>query len=549
MKPILRALWALKSTEPLLALETLAQPDTTGDWGGDYTVRIEDGHQAMAPAGAGRRPLLVAQHQGDSVCLLPQVLPQDMPQEVLHWLRLLGEVRKGPVGCGAPIPLEELGERIDSLRHALSVLQFAGTLHGDAVEFAAALLAHANHLRSTRGAAFEAENTAGTSTSRLDTLHKNAEQARANALAFAAQHTDEISIRLEDDPRGSTMVVTNLQSRARQFICGANLSWPLPEALDWKLTRSRTVSRIAKHAEKEALEPRSRTAVDDAVTGALLTAVARGNDLLITEQLDPATYAKVKAILTSLGGKWVRSRQVHCFDRSAEQVLAELRGGTVVTDRDWEFFPTPEDVVQRMLALAGDKLRPGVTVGEPEAGRGAIALAAAQIVGKASVDCTEAMPLNAQCLRDLGFKVHEGDFLARPQAPLYDVVLMNPPFSQHQDAAHITHALGFLKPGGVLVACASRSWQQAGVAKAQAFRELLEQRGAEVEEVEAGAFRESGTEVATVLIRIEAPAVELQAETTAKPHAAQAHRDTPAIARAPQAKPQSVQLTLSLFDA
>jgi hypothetical protein len=188
-------------------------------------------------------------------------------------------------------------------------------------------------------------------------------------------------------------------------------------------------------------------------------------------------------------------------------------------------------------------------VGEPEAGRGAIALAAARIVGKASVDCTEAMPLNAQCLRDLGFKVHEGDFLARPQAPLYDVVLMNPPFSQHQDASHITHALGFLKPGGVLVACASRSWQQATVAKAQAFRALLEERCADIEDVEAGAFRESGTEVATVLIRIEAPAALLKAETPAAEQAPRTRQDTPATTQGQPPKPRSVQLTLSLFDA
>ena len=47
------------------------------------------------------------------------------------------------------------------------------------------------------------------------------------------------------------------------------------------------------------------------------------------------------------------------------------------------FFPTPPELVQRLLLLTG--LEAGMTVLEPQAGSGAIALAAAVVVGKDNV--------------------------------------------------------------------------------------------------------------------------------------------------------------------
>lgn len=547
MKQILRALRDLHTIEPLIALKTFTVADSGYDYGNSLIVTAVEGRQELAEIGANRQALLVCYPGGDTLKLEPHVAPSEMPPALIGWLRLLGMVRKGPVATGAPIDIEEFSARVDSLHHAYSVLHFAAEVREDPVDLAHALLTHASNLRATRSAAFEAENTASTTAVRLAVLHQRSEAARAEAKAFAQGLRTELSFRLEDDPRGSTLVVTASNSKRSLYICGVNLSWEVPDALDWKLPRKAGGVKRARAVSATSEGPPNSTAVDDRITLALQTAVANGRDLSITEQLDARTYQKVKALLASLGGRWVRQRQVHEFDRCAEEVLAQIRGGSVVTDRDWEFFPTPEPIVKRMLALAGDKLQPGAKVGEPEAGRGAIALAAAGIVGKEAVDCTEAMPRNAQVLRDFGFKVHEGDFLQRTPEPLYDVVLQNPPFSGHQDAAHITHALAFLKPGGVLVACASSSWRHARVAKAEAFRGLLARMKADVEDVQAGAFRESGTDVATVLIRIHAPesAAHITAEA-AKVDPAERLKPTP---RARRAQTDPSQLALSLFDA
>ena len=76
---------------------------------------------------------------------------------------------------------------------------------------------------------------------------------------------------------------------------------------------------------------------------------------------------------------------------------------------------------------------------------------------------------------------------------------MNPPFANAEDIKHIRHALHMLKPGGRLVAiCANGPRQQ------EALRPLVDESGGEWEDLPAGTFRESGTNVSTALITIHA---------------------------------------------
>ena len=82
---------------------------------------------------------------------------------------------------------------------------------------------------------------------------------------------------------------------------------------------------------------------------------------------------------------------------------------------------------------------------------------------------------------------------------VYDAVLMNPPFQNAQDMAHVTHAWGFVKPGGVLVAIMWPAWQAAKTKTAEAFRELVASAAAsDVEDIEAGTFED--TAVRTIML-------------------------------------------------
>jgi predicted RNA methylase len=79
-----------------------------------------------------------------------------------------------------------------------------------------------------------------------------------------------------------------------------------------------------------------------------------------------------------------------------------------------------------------------MTVLEPHAGDGALAMAAAEIVGRDLVTCYELMPRNVNKLRTMGFRIEvPTDFLQVVPEPKFDRVILNPPFSKMRDVAHI----------------------------------------------------------------------------------------------------------------
>jgi len=210
-------------------------------------------------------------------------------------------------------------------------------------------------------------------------------------------------------------------------------------------------------------------------------------------------------VLTAAGGKWNRKARAHLFPSDAAPVLAGLlEGGTYRTAADDGWFPTPAAVVARVLDAA--KLEPGMTVLEPSAGEGAIAGPAA---GRGcTVDCVELDGQRAAVIEAGGYaqRVKVGDFLAIDPEPVYDRVLMNPPFASKADIHHVTHALRFLRPGGLLVAIMAAGVQSRDDRLTASFRDTVSEAGGTITALPDDAFRESGTGVRTVLVTIPAPA-------------------------------------------
>lgn len=116
----------------------------------------------------------------------------------------------------------------------------------------------------------------------------------------------------------------------------------------------------------------------------------------------------------------------------------------------WDFFPTPQPVIEQMLSLA--QIKPGMKALEPSAGLGHIC----REVRKLGVepDCFEVSPLLRQGLLLQGFNIIGDDFLSSTPTPIYDHILANPPFSRNGVARHTLHALDWLRPGGRLVTVA-----------------------------------------------------------------------------------------------
>lgn len=240
--------------------------------------------------------------------------------------------------------------------------------------------------------------------------------------------------------------------------------------------------------------------------------VENGMVYLPKMQLERKLYTKVNDVLAAMGGKWKGGKTMaHVFAEVDPEPFAECFAEMVATGKytdpnDLGYFPTPSELVAQLIKMAN--LEPGMSVMEPSAGRGAIALQAAAIVGKDNVRCIEMFNPNARALEAQGFKVLEQDFLSIEPPELeedkLDCVIMNPPFAKMQDIAHVQHACRFLKSTGRLVAITSPAWQTHATSKATAFRNFMEGAQGDVIEVASGAFKQSGTMVATRILAIDA---------------------------------------------
>ena len=229
--------------------------------------------------------------------------------------------------------------------------------------------------------------------------------------------------------------------------------------------------------------------------------------VLPRQQLSRALYAAVDDALARLGAQWDKRSKTHVFSdpleraNAATSLAALLATGTMPARNPFEFFETPDSLCEEAVDMA--EVQPGDLALEPSAGQGAL-LEAMRKRG-ARVDAIEIDPRHVARLRDAGAAVRQGNFLAHTPTPVYDVIVMNPPFSAGQDLQHVTHALSFLKPTGRLVAITAPGFEFNQRRAFQAFRKLLDLAQADVREVPAGAFKSSGTNVSARMLRIDMP--------------------------------------------
>lgn len=151
-----------------------------------------------------------------------------------------------------------------------------------------------------------------------------------------------------------------------------------------------------------------------------------------------------------------------------------------------DFFPTPAGLANEMVLDAG--VSAGSLVLEPSAGSGNLAEAIVSAGGK--VHCIEWSSTLSDLLRLKKFEVLGSDFMDFETDLRYDAVVMNPPFSDRKDAAHVMRAFGFLADGGTLVAICGEGVFFGSDSKAVEFREWLDSVGAEVTKLPSGTFME-----------------------------------------------------------
>ena len=154
---------------------------------------------------------------------------------------------------------------------------------------------------------------------------------------------------------------------------------------------------------------------------------------------------------------------------------------------------TPPELAKELVALAG--VRKDSRVLEPEAGIGNIADAAKEVTDH--VDCIERMTDFCEILKLKKHNVIGNDLLTAETAPIYDAVVMNPPFSE--ECEHIKRAFDFLRPGGSLVAVCSSSIQWKSTRKYEQFRDWLSEHTHYI--VECGAkFEMTGVHTVVLVV-------------------------------------------------
>jgi predicted RNA methylase len=253
--------------------------------------------------------------------------------------------------------------------------------------------------------------------------------------------------------------------------------------------------------------------------------------------LDRKLYEVVDKVLRALGGKWNRSMRGHLFTIQAHAELAAAleAGGVVDQKRTLEQFFTPESLANRMADWLG--ITDGTHVLEPSAGDGRLARAAIERGGSVTAieidECHMAALLDVADIRAGWMRRICADFMAWTKPAKdesngdswfpaeIDAVIMNPPFSNNKDIAHVRRAFAMLRPGGKLAAIMSPHFTFADDRPSREFRELIgypeaprsaklsldppgeEVATASVELLPAGTFKAEGTSIAAVLVLIE----------------------------------------------
>lgn len=204
------------------------------------------------------------------------------------------------------------------------------------------------------------------------------------------------------------------------------------------------------------------------------------------------------------------------------------RNTTTALAKSLQFYRTPPKAAAALIEHSRrlHRVKPGTygydpsnqppapRVLEPSAGDGALVAAALNADPLARVHAVEvhADRLAILAARHPQASTQLANFLDLPARPIYDVVLMNPPFGGTHWMDHITHAREFVAPGGTLAAILPASAHVSEAPINERFRAWADAqstagytRKADWRDLPAESFAASGTNVNTVLLRMDKP--------------------------------------------
>lgn len=213
-------------------------------------------------------------------------------------------------------------------------------------------------------------------------------------------------------------------------------------------------------------------------------------------------YKAVNAVLEAAGGKWNKKAKCHLFTSDPREALGlAMQSGQIIhkektRKKERQAFYTPDDLARTVTTFANVAEH---YVLEPSAGHGSLAKDCLEM-GALGVDCIEIDDEAAASLAKDGFSLLGRDFLTMtPDEPeqRYSRIVMNPPFTRKSDAKHVRHAFEhWLKLDGLLTAIVADDGRD------RADLAAIHPSYCIVERNPAGAFKESGTMIATLVIQL-----------------------------------------------
>ena len=222
------------------------------------------------------------------------------------------------------------------------------------------------------------------------------------------------------------------------------------------------------------------------------------------DEMTDEEYDKLKPVIEHLGGHWRQKYKCFVFAEDIRDKLidAKTNGINISEEYLWrektQFFPTPKSVAERVIELA--EIEDGDFILEPSAGQGALV----DCIPKGHpLLCVEPMKENVDVLLRKGYVTANITFEEYYDPDIkYDRIVMNPPFSGQKDILHVQMAYDMLVHGGVLVAIISENalYYQTEISKN--FNKFLDEHNAMIEAVPPRSFKESGTTIETVIVKI-----------------------------------------------
>lgn len=162
-----------------------------------------------------------------------------------------------------------------------------------------------------------------------------------------------------------------------------------------------------------------------------------------------AAREQAETVLIGLGGVKMTKNAFSWFefDYDPTTAIQDIQlSGALPDVKSHQYYPTAAPLAARLLDEVA--IQGGDTCLEPSAGMGGLA----DLMPKAQTTCVEVSALRCRVLEAKGHNVIEADFLqwAQDTASRYDVVVMNPPYSEGRAVAHLNAAAELVKAGGRL---------------------------------------------------------------------------------------------------